>query len=68
MQKTYARSNYHWVVFTILLTVALGLLIQPVLWFLAFIMGIAAPIMVIIYTNICYTELQRMKRPLDQLR
>ncbi len=68
MQKKYARSNYHWVVVTILLIAALGLLLQEILWFLAFVMLFAAPIMVLIYTNICYTELQKMKRPLDLLK
>jgi hypothetical protein len=66
--KSEARYNYQWTVFVILLLALAGILIHSILWILAFIMLIAAPIMIIIYGNICYNEIQKMKRPLEQLK
>jgi hypothetical protein len=66
--KSEARYNYQWTVFMILLLTLAGILIEPILWILAVIMLIAAPIMISIYANICYDEIQKMKRPLEQLK
>jgi hypothetical protein len=68
IDKRYARSNYHWTVLVIIILAIIGILIKPVLWFLMIVMLFAGPIMIIIYSNICYAEIQKLKRPLALLK
>ncbi len=68
VDKRYARSAYHWTVVILITLVLLGILIEQILWFMAIVMLFGAPIMIIIYANICYKEMQKLKRPLDQLK
>jgi hypothetical protein len=65
VDRREARYNYHWTVFTIILLAIVGILIHSILWLLAFVMILGGPIMIIIYANICYNEIQKMNRHLD---
>ena len=66
--KKNARSNYHWTVVVIIALALAGILVKKILWFMAIVMLFVAPIMIFIYANICYKEIQTFKRPLDQLK
>ncbi len=61
LPKGGKRSIYHWTVLGILAVAALGFAI-PSLFLIFYIMLFAAPFMAIIYTAMCYTELNEIKK------
>ncbi len=67
-EKGGARRNYHNTVFVIILLALFGILLQPILWFVAVVMLFAAPIMILIYCHICYEEIKYLKRTLAELK
>jgi hypothetical protein len=63
------RSNYHWIVCGIFITAGIGYFINDVLAVLLYIMIIAAPVMAVYYTVLCYDESYvKMQRPMEFLK
>ena len=68
-EKDSRRYVYHWVVFWLILVALAGLAANTILAILAFPMLLAAPLMAIYYTWICYDEVYvKMKRPLSLIK
>ena len=64
-----ARYNYHAFVTTTAALALLGLWLNPVLYVLMAILLLAAPVMAIFYTWLCYEEVYvKMQRPLAALK
>ena len=68
--KNSSRYIYHWVVCCIIITGLTGLIEPFFLALFAYTMLLAAPVMALYYTWICYDEtyIKMQQRPLSQLK
>ena len=68
-EKGSRRYHYQWVVASIFILAALGLVVYPVLFVLLFALMFLAPFMAAWYTWLCYQEVYiKMQRPIALLK
>ena len=68
-EKYSVRFYYHRLVLGIFILSALGMAIPYIVFFMMYLMLIAAPIMAVYYTVLCYEEAYvKMRRPLSALK
>lgn len=69
IQKGNPKDVYQIIVLITFLIALLGLLITPLLFMLLYFLLVAAPVMAIIYSAICYAEIRSVNlRPLSLLK